>query len=85
GREEIIEGVDISRTVGWFTTFYPFVLDVSSSLNQIESLVGVKEDLRRVPNKGIGYGMLTNLSPAGLESKLIPQITFNYLGDFGAN
>jgi non-ribosomal peptide synthase protein (TIGR01720 family) len=85
GREEIIEGVDISRTVGWFTTVYPFVLDVSGSSDQTERLVNVKEDLRRVPNKGIGYGILTQLSQEGLESKLTPQITFNYLGDFGSN
>jgi amino acid adenylation domain-containing protein/non-ribosomal peptide synthase protein (TIGR01720 family) len=85
GREEIIDGVDISRTVGWFTTIYPFVLNVSNSSNQTESLVAVKEDLRSVPNKGIGYGILTRLSKEGLESTFTPEITFNYLGDFGAN
>ena len=85
GREEILDGVDISRTVGWFTTVYPFVLDVSNSSNQTESLVAVKEDLRRIPNKGIGYGILTYLSREGLVSKLTPEITFNYLGDFGSN
>ncbi|WP_133054584.1 non-ribosomal peptide synthetase, partial [Niastella populi] len=85
GREEIIDGVDISRTVGWFTTVYPFVLDVSNSSSQTASLVKVKDDLRRIPNKGIGYGMLTYLSQEGLASKLNPPISFNYLGDFGAN
>ncbi|WP_242674831.1 condensation domain-containing protein, partial [Niastella populi] len=85
GREEIIDGVDISRTVGWFTTIYPFVLNVSNASSQTECLVNVKEDLRSVPNKGIGYGILKYLSQEGLEDKLTPQITFNYLGDFGAN
>ncbi|WP_133054571.1 FkbM family methyltransferase, partial [Niastella populi] len=85
GREEIIDGVDISRTVGWFTTHYPFVLDVSSSSDQAECLVAVKESLRRIPNKGIGYGILHYLSQERLVRKLTPQITFNYLGDFGAN
>ncbi|WP_133054654.1 condensation domain-containing protein, partial [Niastella populi] len=75
----------ISRTVGWFTTVYPFVLNVADSSNQTESLVNVKEDLRRVPNKGIGYGILNYLSREGLESRLTPEITFNYLGDFGSN
>ncbi|WP_242674890.1 condensation domain-containing protein, partial [Niastella populi] len=85
GREQIIDGVDISRTIGWFATDYPFVLDVSKSSSLAESLVNVKEDLRSVPGKGIGYGILTYLSREGLERKLTPQITFNYLGDFGAN
>ncbi len=85
GREEILDGVDISRTVGWFTTVYPFVLQVSDSSNQTQSLVGVKESLRSIPNKGIGYGILSHLSRQGLDSKLTPEITFNYLGDFGSN
>ncbi|MGB3468055.1 MAG: condensation domain-containing protein, partial [Cyclobacteriaceae bacterium] len=84
GREEIIEGVDISRTVGWFTTVYPFVLDVSVSADEIESLVGVKEALRRVPDKGIGYGILKYLSEEKHIDTLNPEIAFNYLGDFGS-
>ena len=70
GREEVIDGVDISRTVGWFTTMYPFVLDVSKSASSIEGLVGVKEALRRVPHKGIGYGILKYLTGKGIESKI---------------
>ncbi len=85
GREEILDGVDISRTVGWFTTVYPFVLQVADAANQTQSLVGVKESLRSIPNKGIGYGILSHLSRQGLDSKLTPEITFNYLGDFGSN
>ncbi len=85
GREEILDGVDISRTVGWFTTVYPFVLQVADSSNQTQSLVNVKEGLRSIPNKGIGYGILSHLSRQGLDSKLTPEITFNYLGDFGSN
>jgi non-ribosomal peptide synthase protein (TIGR01720 family) len=64
---------------------YPFVLDVSDSSDQTENLVRVKESLRRIPNKGIGYGILNYLSREGLETKLTPEIIFNYLGDFGAN
>jgi amino acid adenylation domain-containing protein/non-ribosomal peptide synthase protein (TIGR01720 family) len=85
GREEIIDGIDISRTVGWFTTFYPFVLDVSISSDQTANLISVKESLRRIPGRGIGYGILTHLSREGLETKLTPEIIFNYLGDFGVN
>lgn len=84
GREDILEGLDVSRTVGWFTTIYPFVLNTSQS-NRLNNLVGIKDDLRKVPNKGIGYGILKYLSEEGLENKLIPEIIFNYLGDFGSN
>jgi amino acid adenylation domain-containing protein/non-ribosomal peptide synthase protein (TIGR01720 family) len=80
GREEIIDGVDIGRTVGWFTSVYPFILDVSNNL----AVVSVKESLRKIPNKGIGYGILNYLD-APFESTLVPSIQFNYLGDFGTN
>jgi amino acid adenylation domain-containing protein/non-ribosomal peptide synthase protein (TIGR01720 family) len=82
GREDIIEGVDIGRTVGWFTSVYPFVLNVTEDDNQIESLMHIKEDLRQIPNKGIGYGILKHLAD-DFEDNLVPEILFNYLGDFG--
>ncbi|MFH6989790.1 amino acid adenylation domain-containing protein, partial [Flavobacterium collinsii] len=62
GREDIIADVDISRTVGWFTSAYPFVLNLADSKSAITSLIEVKEDLRRIPNKGIGYGIQKYLS-----------------------
>lgn len=83
GREEIIENIDVSRTVGWFTTVHPFILDVSTE-NATENLVRVKEALRKVPNKGIGYGILRYLTDESLE-EITPSIVFNYLGDFGDN
>lgn len=85
GREEILENVDISRTVGWFTSVYPFVLDISKSEEDVERLVYVKEALRKIPFKGIGYGILKYLSENGFAEEVTPEITFNYLGDFGAN
>ncbi|WP_299188228.1 non-ribosomal peptide synthetase [uncultured Aquimarina sp.] len=83
GREEIINNIDISRTVGWFTSVYPFVLDLSNVDSNKNGLIKVKEDLRRIPNKGIGYGMLKYLT-SGLKSSITPSIIFNYLGDFGS-
>ncbi|WDF58187.1 amino acid adenylation domain-containing protein [Flavobacterium sp. KACC 22758] len=80
GREEIIDGVDIGRTIGWFTSVYPFVLDISGD----QPLVSVKESLRKIPNKGIGYGILNYLDKA-FDAALVPSIQFNYLGDFGSN
>ncbi|UOX98968.1 amino acid adenylation domain-containing protein (plasmid) [Bacillus cereus] len=78
GREELFEHLDISRTVGWFTTMYPIVLKVSHNIaNQIKS---VKEEVRKRPNKGIGYGILKEKFPS---CKDLTQniIRFNYLGE----
>ena len=79
GREEIIEEIDINRTVGWFTAMYPIVLTTASEVTQL--IKQTKEYLRKIPNKGIGYGVLRYLTP-NTAFNLIPQITFNYLGQF---
>ncbi|WP_027388581.1 non-ribosomal peptide synthetase, partial [Chryseobacterium gregarium] len=79
GREVMGTGLDISRTVGWFTSVYPFSLDISN--NSQPALVSIKEGLRNVPNKGIGYGILNYLSDA-FSSGNHPSVQFNYLGDF---
>ena len=85
GREDIFKQCDLSRTVGWFTTAYPFVLNLPENLNRTEALVRVKDDLRKIPNKGIGYGVLCYLAKHKLAQTLVPQISFNFLGDFGKN
>ncbi|WP_298734509.1 non-ribosomal peptide synthetase [uncultured Chitinophaga sp.] len=82
GREEIIDNADISRTVGWFTTMYPFILEVESAGNAVDSLIRVKEDLRKIPNKGIGYGMLKYLNKDYHHLHYTPSVLFNFLGDF---
>ena len=87
GREEIVEGVDLSRTVGWFTTRFPVRLEHGVSSNRGVLLMSVKEHLRSIPNNGIGYGLLRYLSMdqetvaqfAGLRH---PEVSFNYLGQF---
>ncbi|AMP99732.1 Nonribosomal peptide synthetase [Pedobacter cryoconitis] len=81
GRESIGNEVDVSRTVGWFTTMYPVVLEINNDEDLIKHLVTSKEVLHRVPNKGIGFGILRYL--AGKQYEIDPQINFNYLGDFG--
>jgi amino acid adenylation domain-containing protein/non-ribosomal peptide synthase protein (TIGR01720 family) len=83
GREEIINGIDIIRTVGWFTTQYPLLLDISESEDVSYNIMAVKETLRKIPNKGIGYGILT--AKKGNEAAEIfvePEVSFNYLGQF---
>ncbi len=82
GREALDTEVDISRTVGWFTTIYPVAIAVKHPDDAIRQLIEVKETLHRIPNKGIGYGILRYLSGKPYDHQ--PEITFNYLGDFGA-
>jgi len=91
GREKIIEDIDISRTVGWFTSQYPLLLDMGKipgngapQEEMMDRIKHIKETLRRVPNKGIGYGILKYLtSPEKKQNvafKLQPEISFNYHG-----
>ncbi|MFI7406724.1 amino acid adenylation domain-containing protein [Streptomyces sp. NPDC049541] len=90
--EEAVPGADLSRTVGWFTTMYPARVDVQG-VDLADVLAGgpaagraiklVKEQLRGVPDKGLGYGLLRYLNPETAEQLAeypAPQIGFNYLG-----
>ncbi len=85
GREDLFADVDLSRTVGWFTTQFPVCLRLEASLSS--TLNTVKEHLRSLPNHGIGYGILRYLSrDRDLAESLcaLPsaEISFNYLGQF---
>lgn len=83
GREDIGADIDVSRTVGWFTTIYPVLFDLSESGDDlISGLFAVRDSLHGVPNKGIGYGILA--ASAQQFTAVHPEITFNYLGDFGS-
>jgi non-ribosomal peptide synthase protein (TIGR01720 family) len=86
GREPISEQVDVTRTVGWFTTIYPVLLEVAGSREDVGEVVKqVKEQVRSIPGQGLGYGVLRYLGEES-ESKRrlreLPQaeVSFNYLG-----
>ncbi|GAA1418182.1 hypothetical protein GCM10009601_13380 [Streptomyces thermospinosisporus] len=87
GREELFDDVDLSRTVGWFTTIHPVTLHVPEG-DWGQALKSVKEQLRAVPGRGIGYGALRHLSEPGsaahdaLASAPQPEVSFNYLGQW---
>ncbi|MFI8966493.1 amino acid adenylation domain-containing protein [Streptomyces sp. NPDC053493] len=97
GREQIAGNVDLSRTVGWFTSLYPVLLD-PGPLDPRDpgrfdgglvdrAVKRVKEQLRAVPDHGIGYGVLRWLDPAArvrLQETAPPEIGFNYLGRYAA-
>jgi amino acid adenylation domain-containing protein/non-ribosomal peptide synthase protein (TIGR01720 family) len=85
GRENLFEDVDISRTVGWFTSLYPVCLELTDSKNAGNALRSVRRQLDRIPNRGIGYGLLRYWSDdrearRKLQSHPMPEITFNYHG-----
>ncbi|MFC4314150.1 non-ribosomal peptide synthase/polyketide synthase [Steroidobacter flavus] len=82
GREELAEGIDLSRTVGWFTSLYPVRLTTHDDLGT--SIKTIKEQLRSVPNHGIEYGVLRYLTSHGaaLAKTSYPRVSFNYLGQF---
>ena len=86
GRDPISERVDASRTVGWFTTIYPVLLEVPGNETVGEVLKQVKEQIRRIPEQGTGYGILRYLGAEGVRDRLreMPQaeVLFNYSGQF---
>ncbi|MED3729577.1 condensation domain-containing protein, partial [Priestia filamentosa] len=85
GREEIIEDIDLSRTVGWFTSIYPVHLNITGADTPIAALKAVKEQVRKIPNRGVDYGILRYLNATMCEklgSQRTPFISFNYLGQF---
>ncbi|WP_238553057.1 non-ribosomal peptide synthetase, partial [Paenibacillus alvei] len=83
GRETIAADVDVSRTVGWFTSAYPVVLEIEPEMSLAQRIKRVKETLRAIPHKGIGYGLLRYMSASDeAEWGCDPEITFNYLGQF---
>lgn len=94
GREDVFEGCDLSRTVGWFTTMFPVRVDPGIALEQLGAagaalgaLKRVKEQLLALPHKGMSYGALRYLNPqvgrplAGWSG---PQVGFNYMGRFAS-
>ncbi|WP_292761853.1 condensation domain-containing protein [Nostoc sp. NOS(2021)] len=87
GREDLFDDVDLSRTVGWFTSIFPLLLKLEDQDDLGEVIKSVKEQLRRIPNRGIDYGIWRYLSlDAIAHNKLqaFPQaeVSFNYLGQF---
>ncbi|MEL6970793.1 MAG: amino acid adenylation domain-containing protein, partial [Bacteroidota bacterium] len=84
GREHIAEGIDITDTVGWFTSIFPVPLRVPEGYTLGTLIKATKEQLRKTPRKGLGFGCLKYYSD---DPKIREQlretpweVTFNYLG-----
>jgi amino acid adenylation domain-containing protein/non-ribosomal peptide synthase protein (TIGR01720 family) len=89
GREALYDDVDLSRTVGWFNTIYPVLLDMGPDPDPIAAARELNRQLRRVPHGGTGFGILRYLSAdpdvaPHLHEALAPQVFFNYLGQDNA-
>ncbi|GHH40850.1 non-ribosomal peptide synthetase [Lentzea cavernae] len=85
GREAIADGVDLSRTVGWFTSIFPVRLRHHRLNDSGELIKAVKEQLRTVPRRGVGYGVLRYLErDEQLVQAPARPVLFNYLGAFDA-
>ena len=87
GREALFDDVDLTRTVGWFTSIYPLLLELPDDTDYGERLKSIKEQVRRVKHGGVGYGVLRYLSADKAVRKQLarqPQseISFNYLGRY---
>ena len=88
GREEV-EGqegsIEVSRTVGWFTTIFPVTLEMGLDESGIGGqLKRVKEQLRGIPGRGIGYGWLKYVRSGEVGERMKQtgesEVIFNYLG-----
>ncbi|MBV7545452.1 non-ribosomal peptide synthetase [Pseudomonas sp. PDM26] len=89
GREALFDDIDLTRTVGWFTSAYPLRLtpsNIEEAAGQGASIKAIKEQLRAVPHKGLGYGVLRYLADEQSRHSMaqlpVAPITFNYLGQF---
>ncbi|SNR35448.1 non-ribosomal peptide synthase domain TIGR01720/amino acid adenylation domain-containing protein [Actinomadura mexicana] len=86
GREQhLVDGADLSRTLGWFTSIAPVRLSLPPGDDPGTALKAVKEQLRAVPHHGLSYGLLRHLHSAHastLAARPAPRVGFNYLGQF---
>lgn len=87
GREDLFDTVDLSRTVGWFTAIYPVILQIQADIDPIDALQMIQQQIRAIPQRGIGYGILRYLTNNGairdsLKTLPLSQVSFNYLGQF---
>ena len=86
GKEQINDQLDISRTVGWFTSLYPILLQKPAANTHEDTLIkAIKTQLRTIPHHGISFGLLRYLSQnktlqENLNHANQATISFNYLG-----
>lgn len=83
GRHLPFDALDCSRSLGWFTAIFPWVIDLDRHAPLTHQLPQIKESLRRIPDKGIGFGLLKYFGTEAQQQQLRtngPDVLFNYLG-----
>ncbi|WP_439898717.1 amino acid adenylation domain-containing protein, partial [Pseudomonas agarici] len=84
GREDLFNDIDLTRTLGWFTSLYPLKLTAQGTPGS--AIKAIKEQVRAIPDKGLSFGALRYLGDEAAREALaglpLPRITFNYLGQF---
>lgn len=84
GREEIIKDINIRRTVGCFTSMFPFAVYMEGNKDKLVLVNEIDNSFRKIPNNGIGYGILKYITSCENKKQMnfynIPEISFNYLG-----
>ena len=81
GREDLFDRLDLSRSVGWFTSIYPVLLEAETAAGDGGLIKSVKEQLRKVPGNGLGYGILNYMQNENpLPEIFYGDVLFNYLG-----
>ncbi|WP_239153110.1 condensation domain-containing protein, partial [Virgisporangium aurantiacum] len=86
GREDVGGQLDLSRTVGWFTSLFPVALTAVADEPLPDTIKRTKELLRQLPRRGTSYGVARWLGPSPVADALAAfpaaQCSFNYLGQF---
>ncbi|MDC6171285.1 condensation domain-containing protein, partial [Paucibacter sp. XJ19-41] len=84
GREDLFDDIDLTRTVGWFTSLYPVVIEPLGAPG--DAIQRVKETLRQVPRRGLSHGIFKHHGAPEQRQALAAmpraQVLFNYLGQF---
>ncbi|HEX2252381.1 MAG TPA: amino acid adenylation domain-containing protein, partial [Thermoanaerobaculia bacterium] len=88
GRHDFGGSLDLSRTVGWFTSMYPVILEADPQGEPAAAVAGVQRHLAEIPEQGLSFGLLRHLggSPTAQRVRALPrpQVGFNYLGQLDA-
>lgn len=87
GRDDLVEGLDLSRTTGWFQVFYPLRLTMPDRHHEVSAAAGLARQLARVPGSGTGWSALRYACAdpevrRALADVPLPRVSFNYMGHF---
>ncbi|MEK4444282.1 MULTISPECIES: amino acid adenylation domain-containing protein [unclassified Niallia] len=82
GRNLSMEEIDLTRTIGWFTSLYPLHIERKSNWDYFDLVQEIKMALSKVPQNGINFGLLRYMSKKHTLSTFHSSgIRFNYVGD----